>query len=342
LFHSSENDNLVMGTTFRLVPIITSVTHSYTQQKCSRMRERQGAFLHQLENLRSRDIVLIDVKDPLLGNKSLRDLIMELTLPQDPTVKLFFSADATDDSYVFSYYSGYNSTAHMVNADLFSYLKFLNPLLPVARLSRCFTYSAVERSLDNEWDAEQCLVVTQDDRHMSSFQDNADDDLFLFNTDIAQRFVLDMTALRAQAAGNGYAAPVVIGGDNDSISTFHPRGPGAPNDLTPVTTQRPVVSLPGSRPAGNQPPSLPVMTAHSVVPGTLNTPVATLTAPSTQSIQSDLSMESRMSRLEMDNLKMRLKLMQTNKQLMLFLASQNQSAPSAGVQDQDPGTGDVP
>jgi hypothetical protein len=127
------------------------------------------------------DIINIDGQAVGLNGRTLRDLILEIPLKDNPSKQAFLSVDRSfnQTSTKLYYYNDdkIKAECHSRISTLLPYLIFTNPALEKG-IRGCFSVKANERSKGVKWDPENQEVVTVDDEIFLSYDWDSDNEDF--------------------------------------------------------------------------------------------------------------------------------------------------------------------
>jgi hypothetical protein len=244
VFAKHRRSHFIGGSPMRLIPIIKDLSPA-NKEKCKWIRRKQGDFLKAIVSSEVFDIINIDGQAVGLNGRTLRDLILEIPLKDNPSKQAFLSVDRSfnQTSTKLFYYSDDKTKAecHSRISTLLPYLIFTNPTLEKG-IRACFSVEANERSKGVKWDPENREVVTVDDEIFLSYDWDSD------NEDFGSKKVL----IDLAGASDLPQGPKVQNNDDNSVftrSTFRSQhttaqGPGnvdhnsAESDDTPKTINR--------------------------------------------------------------------------------------------------------
>jgi hypothetical protein len=163
--------------------------------KCIHYIGKQSVFLAQLKSVEGKDILFIDT--PVLGLKgrTLRELILEIPLRNNPSKQAFLSADrAFNKPTAKLFFNQENANeCDSRKSTLLPYLIFTNPGLEQG-IRTCFSGDANERAKGVKWDPVAKEVVTVDDEIFNGFDgwESDDDDK---QSDAVKKFMIDLAAV---------------------------------------------------------------------------------------------------------------------------------------------------
>jgi hypothetical protein len=169
IFARHRRLHFIGGSPMRLIPLARHLS-ARNQSKCQYYIGCQGNFLAQIEASEIFTILDIDSKAVGLNGRTLRELILEIPLRENPTTQAFLSADRTYNKSTVKlfFYTKNKSECHSRVATLLSYLIFTNPTLDKG-IRQCFSADANERAKGVKWDPVQKEVITVDDEIFESY-----------------------------------------------------------------------------------------------------------------------------------------------------------------------------
>jgi hypothetical protein len=181
----------------RLIPIIKDVSPTH-KQKCIYYIALQSSFLNKIKAMEMWEI--INLGDAVgLGGTTLRCLILEIPLRDDPSHQAFLSVDRSFNSASTKFYF-YKANAYECRnriTTLLPYLVFTNPAKEKG-IKSCFSGDANDHARGVKWDPERLEVVTADDEIMDLYNlVYRDDDDQALADDFARRILLDFADLMA-------------------------------------------------------------------------------------------------------------------------------------------------
>jgi hypothetical protein len=194
IFARHRRSHFIGGSPMRLIPISRDLSPR-NQLKCIHYISKQSVFLAQLESEECLDILHIDT--PVLGLKgrTLRELIVEIPLRNNPHKQAFLSADrAFNKASAKLFFNRENKQeCKRRKTTLLPYLIFTNPGLEQG-IRACFSGVANERAKGVKWDPVAKEVVTVDDEIFNGFDDweSDEDDQ---QSDAVKKFMIDLAAL---------------------------------------------------------------------------------------------------------------------------------------------------
>ena len=311
----------VIGTPMRLVPLVRAVSQPLTQSLCAYARQRQGVFLHVLRNNRVYTLGSIDFRSPRMGNKSIRDLIMTIPSNSDPSRNLFLSCDKQPDgATVLTFLSKNQEEAYSRAQNLLAYLRFTNPPTYWQTITDAFSPSEQARASDVTWDPVTKSIVTQADLQLEALEDATDDDLFGYDTAIAQTFVIDTSAVKQGSIPKSSNST----DDDDSLPSFRSltdRLVDSTPDMNPKPSARPRTSTTQRQTRTRSPPP------NTTTTGTANT----MNTNDDLSLQSEITLESMASRISViENSVSQLVAMLVNNNIQTLASAQDRERPGAG------------
>jgi hypothetical protein len=160
--------------------------------KCIHYIGKQSVFLAQLKSVECKDVLFIDTPVIGLKGRTLRELILEIPLRNNPSKQAFLSADrAFNKSTAKLFFNKENfNECDSRKSTLLPYLIFTNPGLEQG-IRTCFSGEANERAKGVKWDPAAKEVVTVDDEIFNGFDDweSDDDDT---QSDAVKKFMIDL------------------------------------------------------------------------------------------------------------------------------------------------------
>jgi hypothetical protein len=160
--------------------------------KCIHYIGKQSVFLAQLKSVECKDVLFIDTTVIGLKGRTLRELILEIPLRNNPSKQAFLSADrAFNKSTAKLFFNKENfNECDSRKSTLLPYLIFTNPGLEQG-IRTCFSGEANERAKGVKWDPAAKEVVTVDDEIFNGFDDweSDDDDK---QSDAVKKFMIDL------------------------------------------------------------------------------------------------------------------------------------------------------
>jgi hypothetical protein len=164
------------------------IASPYWYQDCSTVE-------NDLDSTECKDILYIDT--PVLGLKgrTLRELILEIPLRNNPTRQAFLSADRSFNKPTTKLFFNRENVNECDSrkSTLLPYLIFTNPGLEQG-IRTCFSGEANERTKGVKWDPKTKEVVTVDDEIFNGFDDwDSDDDDK--QSDAVKKFMIDLAAV---------------------------------------------------------------------------------------------------------------------------------------------------
>jgi hypothetical protein len=157
-----------------------------------------------------------------LNGTSLRRLILEIPLRNDPGCKAFLSVDRAfnNASTKFYFYKANASECRSRITTLLPYLVFTNTAKE-KEIKSCFSGEANERSKGISWDAERMEVTTADDDILDMYRSlyDEDDEHDLVN-DFARKVLLDFAEVGGSHANPQPAARATKVQERDASSLF--------------------------------------------------------------------------------------------------------------------------
>jgi hypothetical protein len=197
IFAKHRRSHFIGGSPMRLIPIIKDVSPSH-KQKCIYYIALQSSFLNKIESMETWEIINLG-EAVGLENTTLRRLILEIPLRDDPTHQAFLSVDRSFNSASTKLYfykaNGYECRNRITT--LLPYLVFTNPEKEKG-IKSCFSGDANDRARGVKWDPERLEVVTADDEIMDLYNSvYHDDDSQALADDFARRIILDFAEMMA-------------------------------------------------------------------------------------------------------------------------------------------------
>jgi hypothetical protein len=194
IFARHRRSHFIGGSPMRLIPISRDLSPR-NKMKCIHYIGKQSVFLAQLKSVEGKDILFIDT--PVLGLKgrTLRELILEIPLRNNPSKQAFLSADrAFNKPTAKLFFNQENANeCDSRKSTLLPYLIFTNPGLEQG-IRTCFSGDANERAKGVKWDPVAKEVVTVDDEIFNGFDgwESDDDDK---QSDAVKKFMIDLAAV---------------------------------------------------------------------------------------------------------------------------------------------------
>lgn len=222
--YSATATDWPLHTRMRAVPLLRDVMNNQVKRDIHRLIGRQASFNDEdlgKRKINTWEIKELDFSSAALG-KTLRDLIMDIPRMDDPSRKLFHSADhlrSNRSTVVLTCIPALEPEARSMVASLLTYLKHLHG----DAVLEFFTKDAQLRAVDAYWDAAERCVRNNDDSHVSSLLDNMDDDYVL--PPIVKRSSAEASQL-APARPEPPHPPThslqrnTFGDEEDSVTTF--------------------------------------------------------------------------------------------------------------------------
>jgi hypothetical protein len=176
----------------RLIPIMKDVSPNH-KQKCLYYIALQSLFLQKIDSMESWDIINLNNDAIGLNGASLRRLILEIPLRDEPSRQAFLSVDRAfnNASTKFYFYKNNASECRSQITTLLPYLVFTNPSKEKG-IKSCFSGEANDRAKGVKWDPERMEVTTADDEILEMYQSiyEEDDDQDLVD-EFARKVLLD-------------------------------------------------------------------------------------------------------------------------------------------------------
>jgi hypothetical protein len=192
IFARHRRSHFIGGSPMRLIPIMKDVSPNH-KQKCLYYIALQSSFLNKIDSMESWEIINLTNAAVGLHGASLRRLILEIPLRDEPNRQAFLSVDRAFNSAStkFYFYKANASECRSRITTLLPYLVFTNPNKEKG-IKSCFSGEANERSKGVKWDAERMEVMTADDEildmYRSMYEEDDDHDLV---DDFAKKILLD-------------------------------------------------------------------------------------------------------------------------------------------------------
>jgi hypothetical protein len=221
IFARHRRSHFIGGSPMRLIPIMKDVSSNH-KQKCIYYVALQSSFLNKIDSMETWEI--INLKDIAVGlnGASLRRLILEIPLRDDPSRQAFLSVDQAfnNASTIFYFYKANASECRSRITTLLPYLVFTN-LSKEKGIKSCFSGDACERAKGVRWDAERMEVMTADDEIMVMYHliYDEDDDQDLVD-DFARKILLDFAEVTGANFGTKPAARTTKVQETDAASLF--------------------------------------------------------------------------------------------------------------------------
>jgi hypothetical protein len=222
IFARHRRSHFIGGSPMRLIPIMKDVSPNH-KQKCIYYIALQSSFLNKIDSMESWEIINLNNVAVGLNGASLRRLILEIPLRDDPSRQAFLSVDRAfnNASTKFYFYKSNASECRSRITTLLPYLVFTN-LTKEKGIKSCFSGDANERAKGVRWDSERMEVMTADDEIMdmyhSIYDDDDDQDLV---DDFARKILLDFAEVTgANSAGAKPAARATKVQETDAVSLF--------------------------------------------------------------------------------------------------------------------------
>jgi hypothetical protein len=225
-WYSSASTKFLDGTKMRLVPTISSVSSLDNKAKFASCLARQAALNAGLASAVTREIstnLLLDKKDPAT-NKSLRQILMEITPANKPGSSLFHTIDRQFKSEVivnFQFHPEHASEANNLIAGLVPFLKDCGHAYQL----KMFTPAAIQRQVKSRWDAEKREAHSEADIELQNLLAK-DDDL-----NFTDERMLEVEPLQTEEPQEPLVSVNVpdfpldhipsMRWEDDSVSTFH-------------------------------------------------------------------------------------------------------------------------
>jgi hypothetical protein len=209
----------------RAVPLLKDVLNGHVKKDIHRLIGRQASFND--EEFGKRKINTWEIKEldfaSSTSGKSLRDFIMAIPRKNDPTRKLFHSADhlrSNRSTVVLTCMPAMEPEARDMIASLLPYLKEQHG----DQVLEFFTKDAQLRAIDSFWDASSQCVRNKDDSYVSQLFDGVDSDYILPPVRKQGSTPSDATPIPARPLPTQPTPHSLqrntFGDDTDSIGTF--------------------------------------------------------------------------------------------------------------------------
>jgi hypothetical protein len=196
IFARHRRSHFIGGSPMRLIPIMKDVSPNH-KQKCIYYIALQSSFLNKIDSMESWEIINLTNAAVGLNGATLRRLILEIPLRDDPSRQAFLSVDRAfnNASTKFYFFKANASECRSRITTLLPYLVFTNPNKEKG-IKSCFSGEANERSKGVKWDAERMEVMTADDEildmYRSIYDEEDDQDLV---DEFAKKILLDFAEI---------------------------------------------------------------------------------------------------------------------------------------------------
>ena len=229
LYSAKRHAGFPLDTKMRLVSERSQLSSPISLARWDRARNHQNGFLHDIRTFDDPEISVLDYKDPELGNKTLRQVIMSIRSVENPLKRLFVSVDRRfkGTGVRFSVRSQHVLEADArINGGILLFLRATLDESMHSALDKCFSPKAVGRAETATWDPVNNCVVAQADIMMSDFDAILNDDFSINSADFnqqegdtpAEKITLDLGGLKERLMQNVNAGKSYSLGD--SLSTF--------------------------------------------------------------------------------------------------------------------------
>ena len=222
IFARHRRSHFIGGSPMRLIPILKDVSPHH-KPKCMYYIALQSSFLNKLDSMESWEIINLSNAAVGLNGASLRRLILEIPLREDPGRQAFLSVDRAfnNASTKFYFYKDNASECCSRITTLLPYLLvFTNPSEEKG-IKSCFSGEANERSKGVRWDAERMEVMTADDDILDMYRSLYDeDDEHDLVDDFARKVLLDFAEAGGSHANPQPAARATKVQERDASSLF--------------------------------------------------------------------------------------------------------------------------
>jgi hypothetical protein len=176
IFARHRRSHFIGGSPMRLIPIMKDVSPNH-KQKCIYYIALQSSFLNKIDSMESWEIIKLTNVAAGLNGASLRRLILEIPLRDEPSRQAFLSVDRAfnNASTKFYFFKANASECRSRITILLPYLVFTNPNKEKG-IKSCFSGEANERSKGVKWDPERMEVMTADDEILDMYHTIYDED----------------------------------------------------------------------------------------------------------------------------------------------------------------------
>jgi hypothetical protein len=221
IFARHQRSHFLGGSPMRLIPIMKDVSPNH-KQKCIYYIALQSSFLNKIDSMESWEIINLTNIAVGLNGASLRRLILEIPLRDEPSHQAFLSVDRAfnNASTKFYFFKANASECRSRITMLLPYLVFTNPNKEKG-IKSCFSGEANERSKGVKWDAERMEVMTADDEILDMYRTiyDEDDDQDLVD-EFAKKILLDFAEVDGAHLTTKPAARVTKVQEKDASSLF--------------------------------------------------------------------------------------------------------------------------
>lgn len=186
----------------RFIPVCKDLS-PINLQKLIYIVGAQSSFLANIDFMISFEILNIDLPGIGLNGRTLRELILEIPLRDEPGRQAFLSVDRSfnDGDTKFYFYKTHAAECRSRITTLLPYLVFTNSHMEKG-IKACFTGGAVQRSQGVKWDPVRNEVITPDDEILAMQETEKEDGDPGHTDSIIQQVLLDF----AEASGIGNSA----------------------------------------------------------------------------------------------------------------------------------------
>jgi hypothetical protein len=220
IFAKHRRSHFIGGSPMRLIPIMKDVSPNH-KQKCIYYIALQSSFLNKIDSMESWEIINLNSAAVGLNGTSLRRLILEIPLRDEPSRQAFLSVDRAFNSAStkFYFFKSNASECRSRITTLLPYLVFTNQSKEKG-IKSCFSGEANERAKGVKWDAERMEVMTADDEIMDMYHIyDADDDQDLAD-DFARKVLLEFAEVEGTHFSSKPAARATKVQEKDASSLF--------------------------------------------------------------------------------------------------------------------------
>jgi hypothetical protein len=221
IFARHRRSHFIGGSPMRVIPILKDVSPHH-KSKCMYYIALQSSFLHKIDSMESWEIINLNEAAVGLNGATLRRLILEIPLRDDPGRQAFLSVDRSfnNASTKFYFYKANASECRSRITTLLPYLVFTN-MSKEKGIKSCFSGEANERSKGVRWDAERMEVMTADDDILDMYRSLYDeDDEHDLVDDFARQVLLDFAEVGGSQANPQPAARAIKVQERDASSLF--------------------------------------------------------------------------------------------------------------------------
>jgi hypothetical protein len=176
IFAKHRRSHFIGGSPMRLIPIMKDISPNH-KQKCLYYIALQSSFLQKIDSMESWEIINLNNDAIGLNGASLRRLILEIPLRDEPSRQAFLSVDRAfnNASTKFYFYKNNASECRSRITTLLPYLVFTNPSKEKG-IKSCFSGEANDRAKGVKWDPERMEVTTADDEILEMYQSLYEED----------------------------------------------------------------------------------------------------------------------------------------------------------------------